>query len=167
MKAGLLAALLLTVGCGWASAQTEHYVTITAVPTSPSGSATNKVIIGEAEAAEVMSITTLNSFLYFQRAGTNFVGFKAADATGKGTIMQGPATVVLVAQLGTPAYLTLKMMPASYPPDKTVILPPGTNQVQVTLESSTNLVNWAAATNGIYGSPDSARFFRIHMQKLN
>lgn len=167
MKTGALSILLLLAG-GWlALAQTERYVTATAIPTSPSGSATNKVIIAEAEAAEIMSVTTLNAFLYFQRDGTNFVGFKAADATGKGTIMKGPATVVLVGQLGTPAYLTLKIMPESFPPDKTVILPPGTNQVQVTLESSTNLVNWAAATNGVYGSPNEARFFRIHLQKLD
>jgi len=78
-------------------------------------------------------------------------GFKAADATGKGTIMKGPVTFVLMGQLDTPAYLTLKLMPAAYPPARPVIIAPGTNQFQVTLETSTNLVYWAAATNGVYG----------------
>ncbi len=41
------------------------------------------------------------------------------------------------------------------------MLAPGTNQVFVTLESSTNLLNWSDATNGVYGSPDTARFFRL------
>jgi len=53
--------------------------------------------------------------MYFQREGTDFVRFKAADATGKGTIMKGPVTFVLVGQLGTPVYLTLKIMPSALP----------------------------------------------------
>jgi hypothetical protein len=167
MKTCWFPILLLTAGCWAASAQTERYVTVTAIPGSPSGSATNEVAISEAEAGEIMSISTLNAFFYFQRDGTNLVGFKAADATGQGTIIKGPARCVLVGQLGTPAYLTVKIMPESYPPDKTVIVVPGTNQVQITLESSTNLVHWSSATNGVYGRPDEARFFRIHLQKLN
>lgn len=47
------------------------------------------------------------------------------------------------------------------------VLSSGTNQVFVTLESSTNLVNWSTATNGVYGSPDEARFFRIHMEEVD
>ncbi len=63
--------------------------------------------------------------------------------------------------------MTVKITPESYDPNKTLILPPGTNQVYVGMESSTNLVNWANATNGIYGSPDVARFFRLKMTVLN
>ena len=60
--------------------------------------------------------------------------------------------------------MTVKIIPVNYDVNKTLILPPGTNQVAIALETSTNLVNWSTATNGIYGSPDEARFFRIHMQ---
>ena len=63
--------------------------------------------------------------------------------------------------------LTVKIIPETYDVNKTVILPPTTNQVQVTMESSTNLVTWVTATNGIYGSPDSARFFRIKLTSQN
>lgn len=37
--------------------------------------------------------------------------------------------------------------------------------VQVTLETSTNLVTWNSATNGIY--TDDLKFFRITLTKLN
>lgn len=80
-----------------------------------------------------------------------------------GTTVAGPATI----KNDIPgSLLTVKITPESYDPNKTLIVPPGTNQVMITLESSTNLVSWSTATNGIYGSPDTARFFRIKMDKL-
>lgn len=82
------------------------------------------------------------------------------------TVIQvaGPATLtVMNAFEYEPAMATFEIQPTSFPPDKTIILPPGTNQVYVGLESSTNLVIWSAATNGVYGSPNEARFFRIKM----
>ena len=35
------------------------------------------------------------------------------------------------------------------------------------MECSTNLVQWAAATNGVYASPDQAKFFRIKAERVN
>lgn len=81
-----------------------------------------------------------------------------------GTVVAGPATIINDC---AGAILTVKLTPDNYDVNKTLILPPGTNQVCVTLESSTNLVNWADSTNGVYGSPDLARFFRIRMEKHN
>lgn len=76
----------------------------------------------------------------------------------------GPATLtVMNGSIYEPTMATFEIQPTSFPPDKTLILPPRTNQVYVGLESSTNLVNWSTATNGVYGSPDQARFFRIKM----
>ena len=63
-------------------------------------------------------------------------------------------------------YLTVKIIPQSYDPNKTLIIPPGTNQVQITLQVSPDLVNWTTATNGVYGSPNTAQFFRINEQVL-
>jgi len=37
--------------------------------------------------------------------------------------------------------LTVKITPVSFPPNQTLIVPPGTNQMKVSLEASTNLVN--------------------------
>ena len=50
--------------------------------------------------------------------------------------------------------------------NKTQSLTPGTSQIYVTLESSTNLVDWVDATNAVYRSPDTARFFRIRTKAL-
>ena len=35
------------------------------------------------------------------------------------------------------------------------------------MECSTNLVHWVPATNGIYGSPTEAKFFRLKADKVN
>ena len=43
-----------------------------------------------------------------------------------------------------------------------------TNQFNIALECSTNLVNWSSATNGAYGgSLTEAKFFRIKVEKIN
>jgi hypothetical protein len=92
-------------------------------------------------------------------------GYPLSTGTvARGTIVAGPA---LITDDGGGALLTVKLTPDTYDVNKTVILPPSTNQVRIALESSTNLVNWADATNGVYGSPDFARFFRIRMDKPN
>ena len=84
-------------------------------------------------------------------------------------LVSGPATVKLHSgfpdRMYYPTYVTLEITPQSFPPGQTLIVPPGTNQVLVTLECSTNLVNWVSATNGIYGSPTEAKFFRIRGSK--
>jgi hypothetical protein len=85
----------------------------------------------------------------------------------RGTVVAGPATISIAGgSTSSPGVLTIKVTPDIYDVNKTVILPPGTNQVIVALESSTNLVHWSECTNGIYGSPDAAQFFRIRMATL-
>lgn len=44
-------------------------------------------------------------------------------------------------------------------------MPHGTNSVAVALEVSTNLTLWATATNGVYVSGETPRFFRIKAVK--
>jgi hypothetical protein len=90
-------------------------------------------------------------------------GYPLSNGTvPRGTVVAGPAVIL---NDWASAILTVKITADTYDVNKTLILPPGTNQVYVTLESSTNLVNWADATNGVYGSPEVARFFRIRMDK--
>jgi hypothetical protein len=167
MKARLFSIPLLMAGCCLASAQTERYVTITVL--SQPTPLTNQVSIAEGETAEMVSGYNLASGYttgFFTKDGITL----NIGVMGPITVVKGPATFGVRA-IGTSSsvfsILTLKIKPESFPPDKTVILPPGTNQFLVTLESSTNLVSWSTSTNGVYGSPDEARFFRIHMQKLN
>ena len=44
-------------------------------------------------------------------------------------------------------------------------MPHGTNAVSVSLEVSTNLTHWATATNGVYVTGETPRFFRIKAVK--
>jgi hypothetical protein len=83
-------------------------------------------------------------------------------------VVTGPATLSLLTEYnGGACFATFEVLPQAFPPNQTVMLAPGTNQVAVTMETSTNLVQWSSATNGIYGSPETVRFFRIRMDKLN
>jgi hypothetical protein len=85
---------------------------------------------------------------------------------GFGIPVTGPATITASSVSGNPVFLTVKITPDSIDENKTVMLPPGTNRVYIALESSTNLVNWSAATNGFYGSSDTVLFFRIRTNAL-
>src|SRR5205085_9205467 len=51
-----------------------------------------------------------------------------------------------------------------FPPDKTAVVGAYSGNVQVTMEISTDLVNWTSATNGlVYTNSPAARFFRIKL----
>jgi len=133
---------------------------------------TNSYTITGVETAEIISFKANDdgsAGLYIQKDGTIFNRFASAESSlgGKGTVIQGPATFTLIACCTKPTYLTLKIMPESYDPNKTLIIPPGTNQVQITLQVSSNLINWETATNNIYGSPNTAQFFRIKEDNLS
>ena len=61
---------------------------------------------------------------------------------------------------------TFRLSPNFADPQKTAIVLPGPdNTAVVTMQSSTNLVDWFPATNGIYGG-NVARFFRIDLKKV-
>jgi hypothetical protein len=171
MKATTLLVTALFAATLNSSAQLPRYVTVTA-------SGTNAYVsVQPGETGELITCEPLPSAsgipVQVQKDGVwfnatpavfhNYLGGPLVTASGVGTTVAGPATFRLWA--GT-SLMTVKITPESYDPNKTLIVPPGTNQVQITLESSTNLVSWATATNGVYGSPDAAHFFRIRMDKL-
>jgi hypothetical protein len=162
MKTTLLSILVLVAGCCLASGQTKQYVTLTVPPT-----ATNIYTVAQGQAAEIVFVWGGELSFTIQKNGLNFgPGFVTSSA---GIIVQGPATMTFVSTSppsNGPGLVTLKIIPESYDPNKTIIVPPGTNQVQITLQVSTNLINWETATNGIYGSPNTAQFFRIREDTL-
>lgn len=160
-------------------AQDARYETVTG---------TNSISIADYESAELISVLNTNSdsgqaSLYptsirANKSGYSFI-LRASAArfvngnndmvavSSVGDVLRGPATFQLNGISAFSAHgFTLKITPVSFPPNQTLIVPPSTNQVQVSMESSTNLVNWATATNGVYGSPDEARFFRLKMTNL-
>jgi hypothetical protein len=90
---------------------------------------------------------------------------------GTSLVVAGPATLIfenLAAprQLMSPAILTLEITPDAYPPDKAITLGPGPGGAAISLETSTNLLNWTSATNGVYTNLNDATFFRIRAAKV-
>jgi len=146
--------------------------------------ATNSVEIAEGETAELISwdgdpqtgsvfaVGIKNNTEIDLRFPMLIIGYQM-----RGSVIAGPATIKFFRYLTTqtPTFATqtkgslatVKITPSSYDVNKTLMLAPGTNQVFVTLESSTNLLNWSDATNGVYGSPDTARFFRMRQSTLH
>ena len=64
-----------------------------------------------------------------------------------------------------PSYLTVQLDSDQFPPDKTVIVPEGSG-ANIVLESSTNLINWTAATPGLYTNRTGNLFFRIRADRV-
>lgn len=78
----------------------------------------------------------------------------------------GPATIQLVALNVGDAVATVDITPSSYPPDRAVTVGPYSADMKVTMEMSTDLVNWTVAQNAaVYTNKPEARFFRIKLEK--
>lgn len=169
MKVLILTSVLALSLVFLAVGQDARYVTVTEPIESgnPVNWPTNSIQIMDYETGEYISAVGNSTYISVIKNGLLFSGVSASAASGGvGTTVRGPALFVLSANSGGPSAMTVKITPVSFPPNQTLIVPPGTNQVLISLESSTNLVNWQAATNGVYGSPTSANFFRIHLTNL-
>lgn len=83
-------------------------------------------------------------------------------------VIAGPARIRIIKLFSDTSthYCTFNITPEAFPPDRTILVPPGTNLARITLECSTNLVHWASATNGVYGPLPEAKFFRIKMEPV-
>jgi len=149
-------------------------VTLTAQATSTNWS-TNEITIGSYEAAELVSFpysSAVFGWLNIIKDGrTNF--YRPLNVSGSTAapfdplLFTGPATIRLISSnFETPSMATFRITPEAYPPDKAIIALPGTNQTSITLECSTNLLQWFPATNGLYGPMPEAKFFRIKLERL-
>jgi hypothetical protein len=78
--------------------------------------------------------------------------------------MVGPAKVELITS-GSPVFVTLKIEPESFPPDKTIVIPQG-GGANIALECSTNLIDWVTASPGVYTNQPANKFFRIRAEKV-
>jgi hypothetical protein len=170
MKLTLLLAALLLAALN-AQSQNSRYVTVMAF----NGPTNIAVLAGETAEIVTCHHESINEpFITFYRPAILKDGYTirgvppgyplSTGTVARGTVVAGPALII---DDGGGTILTVKITPDTYNVNKTIIVPPGTNQVLISLESSTNLVNWADSTNGVYGSPDFARFFRIRMGKPN
>lgn len=80
-------------------------------------------------------------------------------------IIAGPATLQLE-NTYTPTYATIELKPQqlTVPPNQTVTVGSDAGNVQVTMLTSTDLINWTPAVNGmVYTNTPAARFFRIQL----
>ena len=84
-------------------------------------------------------------------------------------VFSGPAAIQLLALPnvnGSYGFATFDVEPGPYRPDKAVTIGAYSGNVKVTMETSTDLVNWTTAVNGqIYTNSPIAQFFRITLVK--
>jgi hypothetical protein len=164
--------IILSLAC---FRQFAHAAVVTL--TAQANSGTNGVAelsVGQYEVAELISFPKLlngvDALLYLEKDGKTFVhSYDWRVNFVDPLIVAGPANFRLVAQASGSgrALCTFKITPEAYPPDRAILIPPGTNQARITLECSTNLVQWFAATNGVYGPLPEAKFFRIKLDAPN
>ena len=143
-------------------------------------SATNLISIAEGEVGELICVegsgdgsVVKNSIEVRARPATTFNFVPSSQPHTGGTTVAGPAsfklwyfsTGSLPQASNAKALMTVKITPLTYSPQKSVTVAPGMGNVQIELESSTNLLTWAASTNGVYN--DDLRFFRVKLTKLN
>ena len=134
------------------------------VPCRPFTYGSNSLALAEGEVAKVVTITgpSWQPEVSFQKGGRWF-------PCTKGDVIQGPALITAAISISIPlptyGLATLEVLPEAFPPDRTLLLPQGSNTVAVALECSVDLVHWTTATNGIYGTPNTAKFFRIRAEK--
>jgi len=152
-------------------------VTLTAIATPLLGNpvgvpGTNEVFIESYEVAEVVSFPTamnVNSSLDVIKDGRTAI-LQPWSVPNQGfdpLVVAGPVTIRLrVAADNRAGLCTVKITPEAYPPDKSILVAPGAGGAAITLECSTNLVNWMAATNGVYTNLPAAKFFRIKEERI-
>lgn len=115
-------------------------------------------------------------------SGVSLTGTTAEIRIGSAHLRTAPATVFTVpAGTGVRAYAGNSAGDAafcavetraietgsSYLPQNTVVIPTdAAGDVQIILESSTDLVNWTPASPGTYGSSASQRFFRVRAEVI-
>ena len=134
---------------------------------------TAEVFVESYEVAEVLSFPVamnVNSSLEVIKDGRTSV-MQTLSVPNQGfdpVVVAGPATIRLVVP-GNPTragLCTIRITPEAYPPDKSLLIAPGSGGAKISLECSTNLVNWVEATNGVYTNLPAVKFFRIKEERI-
>lgn len=144
-----------------------RYVTIQASGEDP---CTNTVEIAANETVELLSaLPAASSGPYYtvtitKGERTDTVLFGNVINFNRPVIVRGPARIGLTG--GTSGFCTMKIIPDTFPVDKTIVIPAGTTGATITLECSTNLIDWVIATNGFYSATNTSTFFRIRAERV-
>ena len=79
-------------------------------------------------------------------------------------VIAGPAMIQIVSGYASGGFATFCVEPGPFPPGRAVTVGAFSGNVQVTMQMSTDLVNWTTATNAlVYTNSPDARFFRIQL----
>ena len=178
MKTTLL--LCLSLLAFTATSAQARLITLTVVPAMGPTNTVAEFQLESYEAAELVSypsdiangsrIDVIKDGAQFHYTATVF-GFPSSSQVVpkpplEPLIVAGPARIRLFSDVGGPKFCTFRITPESYPPDKSLLIAPGPGGAEVTLEYSTNLVNWTATTNGVYTNVPVATFFRIKERRI-
>jgi hypothetical protein len=157
-------------------------LSINSVPANGPVVLTNSITIGSNQVAQIVAypgrmaippsgdltggytIDVENQGIAYAYGGASVSGYDWREITP----VAGPVTIRLRANnsaVPTSAYCTVRVTPEAFSPEKTVVVVPGSGGANVTLECSTNLAEWSAATNGVYEGLSVARFFRINLNR--
>jgi hypothetical protein len=171
MKKLNFAVVVVVLILGWSfkgAAQTVQYVTVTAT-----GTFINNGWVGSTSNLPVQTnqiVSEVGANLYVGSIVGNFPNGVELAAWPTSGIFTGLTNIAVTSQGGNPAIVTFQIStPASanvvsnYVPADAIVIPASaTGTVQIILESSPDLVNWTAASPGIYGaSAGTNRFFRV------
>ena len=122
-----------------------------------------------------LQITTQGATFLFQPiSGSSGNYGNTVDGLLQPLVIAGPATIQLLQvdtgnpnnspQFNVTSMATFDVQPTPFPPNKTLTVGAYSGNVQVTMQMSTDLVNWTPAVNAqIYTNSPDARFFRIQL----
>ena len=154
----ILTGLIITFFSLSAHAQIQ---TLTVSPTSTNSAV---ITVSSNSFAIIKSVSAnYGGTLLINIQGVNFTFDPTTDNVNSYTF-SGPATIQLQGNIYGPGFVTVDVEPGPFPPGKTLTVGANSGNVQVTMQMSTDLVNWTPAVNGmVYTNSPGARFFRIQM----
>ena len=162
----LLLLSIFTLNCALAQVQT---IVVPANASISSNMYTGQMLTVPAyNYAKLLSFTGANAYLQINSQGMALqINNNSVPLPNMPVVIAGPATIQIeqLSSVSTAGcFATLDVEPAPFPPNKTATIGANAGNVQVTMQTSTDLVNWATATNGLtYTNSPDARFFRIQM----
>lgn len=172
MKTPVLGFLMLA-----ACTQLQARIITLTVPRPPDGqSSSNEISIATNEIACVQSWYVLSSSGTRIHVVKDGIVFEIVPSVVDGRPVYppikiaGPATLRLVSSNLSPgqgyqSFCTIEITPESFPPDKTIVIPQG-DGANITMECSTNLIDWSTASLGVYTNVPSVKFFRLRAERV-
>lgn len=180
MNAMILKALSFATLIFTASSLCAEIITLHArVESGSTNDFSSSIELAEGDVARVLSaqfeIPSESRFIFCSDVdgGCSPIAFSESECNGSHPVFGHTGSLYVIAEgnTGTDAIVTLEVIRADeaseYLPINTIVIPSEpVGEVQVMMESSTDLVNWTSATPGTYSTSTEQRFFRIRMVRL-